>query len=318
MMLAYAAGSSASPSSSLGAIVHIAAARNRFARTLCVVWFATIAAIAASVHGELFEFCDDFTKPYCAQRDPWEERIETERHDFTQSAVTVGRGVAQIESGYSYFYKDEHGEIESSHTFPEMLFRIGLSEDIEFRLRWDYVWQFIDEAPDQIGAEDLRYSLKFQLTRQCGAGWLPTSALELRSSAPTGGEAFTTEQAEFALDYIYEWKLTTGVTLAGSTGFGTNGFGDFGLLPEEPARDNSHALSQSAVLGFELTESNTMYAEWYGIYSDGLEDEFVISIFNIGIDHYITDNFVVDVRTGVGLSDDSDDFFAGVGGGYRF
>lgn len=275
-------------------------------------------AVSVSVHGALFEFCDDFTKPYCAQRDPWEERIETERHDFTQSAVTVGRGVMQIESGYSYFYKDERGEIESSHTFPEMLLRIGLSEDIEFRVRWDYVWQFIDEAPDQIGAEDLRYSLKFQMTRQCGAGWLPTSALELRCSAPTGGEAFTTEKAEFALDYIYECKLISGVTLAGSTGFGTNGFGDFGLLPDEPARDNFNALSQSAVLGFELTESNTMYTEWYGIYSDGLADEFVISVFNVGIDHYITDNFVVDIRAGVGLSADSDDFFAGVGGGYRF
>ena len=61
-----------------------------------------------------------------------------------------------------------------------------------------------------------------------------------------------------------------------------------------------------------------MYVEWYGIFSDGLEDEFVISVFNVGIDHYVMDNFVVDVRAGLGLSDDSDDFFAGVGGGYRF
>ena len=51
------------------------------------------------------EFCDDFSKPARCQRNPYEERIETERHDFTQSAITVGRKVAQIESGYSYFYK---------------------------------------------------------------------------------------------------------------------------------------------------------------------------------------------------------------------
>jgi hypothetical protein len=29
---------------------------------------------------------------------------------------------------------------------------------------------------------------------------MPTSALELRGTAPTGAEAFTTEQAEFGLD----------------------------------------------------------------------------------------------------------------------
>ena len=283
-----------------------------------VVLLALLFASPAESFGQLFEFCDDFTKTGPCQRDPFEERIETERHDFTQSAVTVGRGVVQVEGGYSYFYKDTDEEIESSHTGPEMLLRVGLSEDIEFRLRWNYAWQFIDVADDRTGSEDLRYSLKFQMTRQESCRGLPTSALELRGSAPTGGEEFTTEQVEFSLDYIYQWELTEGVTFAGSTGFGTNGFGDFGLLAEEPTEDHFIALSQSAVLGLELTESNVMYAEWYGIFSNGREDEFVISVFNVGIDHYVSDDFVVDVRAGVGLSSDSDDFFTGLGGGYRF
>ena len=77
-------------------------------------------------------------------------------------------------------------------------------------------------------------------------------------------------------------------------------------------------MSQSTVIGFELSESNTMYVEWYGIWSDGLGDEFGISVFNVGVDHYVTNNLVLDWRAGVGLSDDSDDFFTGVGGGYRF
>jgi hypothetical protein len=277
-----------------------------------------LAACPTDAGGQIFEFCDDFTKPCCCQRDPWEERIETERHDFTQSAITIGRRVVQLESGYSYFYKDADEEIESSHTFPEMLLRVGLSEDIEFRVRWNHVWQFIDGAPDRSGSEDIRYSLKFQITRQPCRGFLPTSALELRGTGPTGGEDFTTDQVEFSLDYIYQWNLSEGVTLGASTAFGTNGFADFALVPEEPTEDRFHAMSQSAVLGFEITESNTIYAEWYGIFSDGLEDEFVISVLNIGLDHYLTDNFVVDVRAGLGLSDDSDDFFAGIGGGYRF
>ncbi len=79
-------------------------------------------------------------------RDPYEERIETERHDFTQSTKTVGRGVVQVEAGYSYFYKDEDDETEHSHTTPEAMLRLGLSDDIEFRLRWTYGWRFIDVA----------------------------------------------------------------------------------------------------------------------------------------------------------------------------
>ena len=61
-----------------------------------------------------------------------------------------------------------------------------------------------------------------------------------------------------------------------------------------------------------------MYVEWFGLFSDGLEEDFDISIFNIGIDHYVTEDFVLDIRAGVGLTDDSDDFFTGIGGGFRF
>jgi len=275
--------------------------------------------LTTATYGEPFlEFCDDFTKPARCQRNPYEERIETERHDFTQSAITVGHGVFQVEGGYSYFYKDSEGEIEGSHTGPEMLLRYGVSEDIEVRLRWNYAWQFIDVEPDESGSEDLRYSVKLQMTRQIEEGLLPTSALEIRGTAPTGGEAYSTGRVEFGLDYIYLWELTEELTFAGSTGFGTDGLGEFGLVPEEPTTDRFTTISQSAVFGLEVSEKNTLYAEWYGIYSQGLDDEFVVSVFNIGIDHYFTDDFVFDVRSGVGLSADSDDFFFGVGGGYRF
>lgn len=89
-----------------------------------------------------FKFMDDLTRigQPCPRRDPYKERIETDRHDFTQSTETVGRGVFQVESGYSYFYKDQDEEIESSHTTPELLLRYGLSDDIEVRLRWNYAW----------------------------------------------------------------------------------------------------------------------------------------------------------------------------------
>ena len=290
-----------------------AAAAMRLIVCVLCAWRLSMAGEAQAL-----EFWDDFGKSADEQREPFEERIETERHDFTQSAVTVGRGVVQVEGGYSYYYKDTEEEIESSHTTPEMLLRVGLSEDIEFRLRFNYVWQFIDVEPDISGSEDLRWSLKLQLTRPEERGILPTTAVDLRGSAPTGADVFTTDQVEFSVDYIYQWKLCDGMTLAGSTAYATSGFGDFGLLPDEPAGDRFNSFSQSAVLGFELSESNTLYAEWFAIYSDGLEDEFVISIFNIGVDHYLTEDIVVDIRAAVGLSGEADDFFTGVGGGFRF
>ncbi|MGI9455871.1 MAG: transporter [Aeoliella sp.] len=278
---------------------------------------AIFLALASNSYGEPFlEFMDDFGKPAHCHRDSMEERIETERHDFTQSTTTVGRGVVQVEAGYSYFYKDEHGEIEETHATPEMLWRIGLSEDIELRLRWNYGWRLVDDVEEKNGAQDLTWSLKLGMTEQdCG---LPESALEIRSTAPTGGNSWSTDRVEFGLDYIYGWQLTESLTLTGSTGFGTDGLGDFSLVPDDPAGDRFTVWSQSAALGKELSERTTMYAEYFGIFSHARSEDISLNFFNIGIDYYLTHNWVIDVRAGVGLSPDSEDFFGGVGGAYRF
>lgn len=249
-------------------------------------------------------------------RDPFEERIETDRHDFTQSTTTVGHGVAQVEAGYTYFYSDREEEIEHAHTTPEMLVRLGLSDDIEFRLRWTYAWLSTDEGHRADAAEDLRWGFKLRATDQ--DRWIPESALEIRCTVPTGGREFSTEQVEVGLDYIYGWEIIEGCELYGSTGFGTQAWGDFGLVPEEPASDRFVVWTQSAALGTEITERITVYEEFYGIFSHGLEDDYAEVYFNVGVDYYLTKNLVLDLRSGVGLTPDADDFFSGIGGGYRF
>ena len=268
--------------------------------------------------GFTLKFLDDLGRigRPCPQRDPYEERIETERHDFTQSTKTVGRGVVQIESGYSYFYKDTGEEIEQLHAAPESLLRIGLSDDIEFRLRFNYGWVSIDEAEDVQGSQDMIWSFKLGMTDQCGL--VPESALELRFTAPTGGSAFSTRRVDHGLDYIYGWEVAEGWELYGSTGYGTGGLGDFGLIPDEPAEDWFVVWSQSVALSTELTENTTMYNEFYGLFSHASEDAFSIAVYNIGFDYYANKDFVLDLRAGKGLTPDSDDFFTGIGGGYRF
>jgi hypothetical protein len=251
-----------------------------------------------------------------SHRDPFEERIETDRHDFTQSTTTVGYHVAQIEAGYTYFYKDDGEEIEHSHTTPEMLFRLGLTDDIEFRVRWTYAWSFVDEGENVDSAEDLRWSFKLRTTDQ--EGCVPESALEVRFTAPTGGNAFSTERVEFGLDYIYGWEIVEGWELYGSTGFGTQALGDFGLVPEEPASDRFMLWTQSVAIGTELTERTTLYNEVYGVFSSGLEDDYANIYFNMGFDLFVTRDLVLDLRVGVGLTPESDDLFSGIGGGYRF
>ena len=263
-----------------------------------------------SAPGNLFELA---TRESSAPEE--RERIETERHDFTQSTTTVGRGVAQLEFGYTYFYRDDGAETEESHATPELMLRYGLTEDLEFRMRYNNAWQFGEE--DLRGSEDLRWAIKFRATDQ--EDWLPESAVELRFATPTGTDEWSTDDVEFGFDYIYGWRFSPTMELYGSTGFSTNALGEFAFAPADPGNDDFILYTQSVALGVELTEQVSFYSEFFGLFTDGFEDSEESPIFfNVGVDYYVNDDFVLDARIGTGLNDDAEDLFVGVGGAFRF
>ena len=246
-----------------------------------------------------------------------EEPIETDRHDFTQSARTVGRGVAQLEFGYSYFYNDDGEEIESTHAFPELMLRVGLNDWLEFGTRWNYASRFIDESGNLDGAEDLRLNFKASVCEQCGCR--PETAVELRSSVPTGGSDWSTDNVTIGGALIYEWEISEQIGFGGSTSYFTDGAGDISLFEAEDGQtDSFNTWAQSAALRMHFHERSTTYLEWFGLWSDNLGNEFVQHYINIGVDVLITNDFVIDFRIGKGLSSDAEDLFVGVGGGIRF
>lgn len=252
----------------------------------------------------------------CRVREHDDELIETDRHDFTQTPKTVGKYVSQLEFGYSFFYKDDDDEIDTTHTFPELALRYGITEHMELKIRWNYALRF-GEDDDLDGAEDMRLAVKIAVLEQ--ERWIPETALQFRGSVPTGGNAWTTDNAEPGINLIYAWELGERVTLSGSTGVDANGGGDVSLADAEfGATDNFNAWHQSVALGMPISERNTAYFEWFGIWTDGLADEMVQHYVNIGIDHLLTNDLVIDFRIGKGLSNDSEDLFVGVGGGMRF
>ena len=256
--------------------------------------------------GEGFEF-----EPEAEER----ERIETERHDFTQSTTVVGRGVTQVEFGYSFFQNSNEEEVEDSHTTPELMIRYGLTDKLEFRIRYNQVWQFGEE--DFEGSEDLQLNFKVRTTEQFNLR--PESALEIGIGVPTGADDFSTDEVEFGLDYIYGWKLNPRVEFYGSSGFATNALGEFAFRPLVPADEEFMLYTQSFAIGAELTERCTVYSEFFGLFTDGFEDDEERPVFfNVGLDFYLSDNFVLDVRGGTGVNDDADDLFFGMGGAFRF
>src|SRR6188508_1634764 len=47
-----------------------------------------------------------------------DEPLASDRPDFTEASTTVGRGVVQLESGYTYTHDDDGTNRTNSHSFP--------------------------------------------------------------------------------------------------------------------------------------------------------------------------------------------------------
>lgn len=243
----------------------------------------------------------------------YDEPLATDRPDFTEASTTVGRGVAQLEFGYT-FVRDRNAEANSrTHSFGEPLLRVGVLADwLEVRFGWfpgevteHHVSGFSTTAS---GASDLLLGVKLGLTPQDGV--LPEMALVPQMTVPVGSEELTAGEVLFGGNLLYGWDVTERFTTAGSTQFNRHLDGESG----EPFV----LFAQSWTVGCKLTDCVGTYGEWFALVPSGADTERTQHYFNGGFTFLVNNNLQLDARAGVGLSDASDDYFLGSGASIRF
>lgn len=240
------------------------------------------------------------------------EPLVTDRPDFTEASVTVGRGVVQVEAGYTFTRNDDDGVRTDSHSFPETLLRVGMFADwFEFRADWNYAVerdQFGNFSDTQSGGEDLTIGCKIGLTPQeC---MLPETAIILQMSVPTGADAFTANEVLPGVNYLYGWELDEDWTLGGSTGVNA--------ATDDETTDTYSEFSQSFTLGHSWTERVKSYCEWYVLSPISADTNRAENYFNGGFTYLFNNDLQWDIRAGVGLNEAADDFFAGSGLSVRY
>ncbi len=118
-----------------------------------------------------------------------ESRNGHDRPDVTESSSTVGSGVLQIEAGYTYLQDCTAGQLNQSHSFPEVLLRYGTPADwLELRFATNISHQKA-ETTSFTGTEDLYFGAKLGLTLQ--EGLYPEMALVPQMTIPSGSGTLT-------------------------------------------------------------------------------------------------------------------------------
>jgi Putative MetA-pathway of phenol degradation len=240
------------------------------------------------------------------------EPLVTDRPDFTEAPVTVGAGVIQLETGYTFTYDNQDGDRTRNHSFPESLFRIGMFADwFEFRVEWNYAIEDFEIGGIEdrnSGAEDMTLGVKLALTPQeC---MLPETAIILQMSLPTGADAFSADEVLAGFNYLYGWDITEELSMGGSTAVN-------GATDDETA-DIYTQFSQSWTFNRSLGEQVTGYVEWYVLVPISADTNRTQNYFNGGFSVLLNDNVQWDIRAGVGLNEAADDFFAGSGLSIRY
>lgn len=234
-----------------------------------------------------------------------DEPLVTDRPDFTEASSTVGRGVAQLEMGYTYVSDD--GGDSHAHSYPETLLRVGLLADwLEARIAYNH-GTVNTSGVSVTGSEDLYVGAKIGLTPQ--DGFFPEMALMPQASLPTGSDGLSDEEILPGVNWLYGWDLCDTISTGGSSQFNKT---------IDDSGDSYVEFAQSWTIGYSLTDRLGAYTEWFAFFPSGAVDAKPEHYFDGGFTYRICDDIQWDIRGGVGANDAADDYFVGTGLSIRF
>lgn len=250
---------------------------------------------------------------FVAAQESSEEPIETDRDSFTPSTTTAGAERLILESSYSFI---DNRDAPETHSFPEFLGRYGVDNWLEFRFGANYEiggesnsvsgggGDLGDFEPGGIESEaNVLYGIKAAVTEP--EGWIPRSAVILHGITPTSGPETETH---FVATYVWGWTLVEGWMWDSAIRYGD-------ALDD---KDHFNRWAPSTVLKVSVAEKWNAHIEYFGIFTEGRDDELSQSYVSPGLHYLVTPDVELGVRVGWGLGDDAANFFTNVGAGVRF
>lgn len=283
-------------------------------QTIAVVAATMLVSPGTSVSGAEPLFRQSGGVPsFLSERSTEHSEIETDRDSFTPATSTVARGHSLFESAWSFV---DNRDVQDTHSLPEALLRVGVTDWLELRLGSNYE---IGGAPSVVSSSGSRpegpasgseleeettlgYGAKMLFSEQ--SGWVPQSALIAQATTPVSGIGTATR---LKLTWVAGWELSNGCKWDSAIRYGT------GL--EEG--DHFNVWAPSSVFKIPVGEKCNAHIEYFGAFSDGRSDESVRHFVSPGLHYLITEDFEVGFRVGWGLNDESADFFSNIGFGWQ-
>lgn len=223
--------------------------------------------------------------------------IQTDRPDQTETPFTVPKNHFQSENGFNYEKVDGN---EKTLLYPSMLFKFGLTETLEFGLISELT-TVRSGGSSTTGLTPLTLRFKKLLFEEKGI--LPTASFIGYLGLPnTSSAAFKTTYFAPAFRFTMQHTLSEKLTLS------------YNLGAEWDGETAEPVFIYTLATGMSITEKVGCYVELYGFLPQRSKADHRA---DGGFTYLLKHNIQLDLSGGVGISNNSPEYFGSLGFSFR-
>jgi hypothetical protein len=240
--------------------------------------------------------------------------LETDASSFTFAVRTAEKNRVIFESGFTNI---KIGKETAKQSFPESLFRYGLTDRLE--LRFGYNYETTPTNRDAIegdiagnfginAQQQIYYGFKYQVSRQRKENpWQPNSAFVFQFHTPIASEQTHTQ---IRLGYAFGWTLPNGWNVDAGFRYGTD---------RELGYDYT-LWAPSTALKIPLGRRQRWYTqlEYFGIVSEFRPKNFSKQFVDTGLHYFITPNWEIGASVSFGINEQTRGTMINAGTGIQF
>jgi len=230
---------------------------------------------------------------YAQRREP----IQADRPDQTETPAIVPKGMFQAEVGFTFQKNDTDS---NSNSLPSVLWKYGVNENFELRL----ITEFVSEKDYDVknnGFTPILIGLKVNICEE--KGFIPKTSLighiGLPNAASSGYKArYVAPEFRFTMQHTLSDRFSLGYNL---------GCEWDGISPET-------TFIYTLTTGYAINEKLGCYAEAFGF---APEKDVSNHSIDGGFTYLINDNFMIDLSSGFGITDNAPDYYTALGFSFR-
>ena len=225
------------------------------------------------------------------------EPIQADRPDQTETPAIVPRGMFQVEAGFTFQKNDAFSK---SFSLPSTLWKYGVNENFELRLITEFLSEEINNEKFS-GLSPIFVGFKVKLTEEKGI--IPKTSFIAHIGLPNAAST------RYKTDYFApEFRFAMQHTLAEKFSLSYNLGSEWDGFSTEPT------FLYTLTTGYAITPKIGSYIELFGF---APQNDKTNHNLDGGVTYLINNNFMVDLSSSIGITDNAPDLYIAFGFSFR-